>query len=481
MPRQGKPSQSEWVVMVHMLASAPNLLTPLQLDLEELRRPLRDLRPDKKHLRVFVQIDTAAGITKRFELHSQGIERLEMKSTDPATTLADFVSHTVVQAPSKYAALIVWGHASGIGRGVEHGQAGYMVRRPQAAARAAGVAQAGAVWPQISQKHFGRKLDLVGFDACYMASAEVACELRDGARFMLAPQASIGLEGWHYDLMLDRIIARQGNQPIPPESLGRHLVRQIGISANSPDALTLLDLDAVGPLTNGLKALSNALGDAYEQQYREPRLRSRILEAFGEAAWAGMRQFVDLADLCRILASRVPDRHVRAAAAATLQALVDTKARANGSPSQRERTGLLLDHLCTLDVPLSGLSIYCPWLRSTLRLASAGARDILIGKRDYKNLKLSRATGWGNFLFDSDRMLDAERRWVRQEVQEPATRLDQIVMAQVAEAADARRVDGPKASSRADDPKFASRADDPKPAGRGDDPTPAHRRDSWGS
>ncbi|MDQ7821565.1 MAG: clostripain-related cysteine peptidase [Candidatus Eremiobacteraeota bacterium] len=45
----------------------------------------------------------------------------------------------------------------------------------------------------------GKKIDIIGFDACLMAQAEVAYELKDYADIMIGSQEVIGSGGWPYD------------------------------------------------------------------------------------------------------------------------------------------------------------------------------------------------------------------------------------------------------------------------------------------
>ena len=42
----------------------------------------------------------------------------------------------------------------------------------------------------------GKQLDVIAFDACLMASAEVAYELKDVAQYMVASEETEGAAGW---------------------------------------------------------------------------------------------------------------------------------------------------------------------------------------------------------------------------------------------------------------------------------------------
>lgn len=504
-----KAKGPEWRLLVHMLASAPNLQEPLGLDLEELARPLEQMGAAADVVEVHVQVDTATGVSKRFQLNGTNPTPPHAFKTRPERTVRDFVRATA--GDGAYTALVVWGHASGIGRGVgrSYPSIGHAMGAPNGPSHSPGhgerrrssttspadrspvnqVAQAGSVWTQLADPEVP-KLDLVGFDACYMSCIEVAYELRDNASYLIAPQPGIGLEGWHYDLFLDQIIAgtpvRGGREAITPRDLGLALVGQVGLAGNSPQALTLLDLDRIQDVVNGIKALTSALHRAYEAPFRESQMRRLIFDAFNQASWAGVRQFLDLGDLCRALASRIPDRPTRIAALDVLSKI--SPASQNGKAL--DTSGLVVDHLSVTDEPLSGVSIYCPWPRASRAELAAGVTDIDVDPREYqgatppkgaqlpvrnyRGLRFSRDTAWGEFVFDPERLQEAEDRRARREAFE-----QQALFVGTNSSGLSLRPDEPKHSGRPDEPKHSGRPDEPKHSGRPDEPKHSGRGEAW--
>lgn len=55
----------------------------------------------------------------------------------------------------------------------------------------------------FASKKLGRKLDIVGFDACHMAMVEIATEIQQYAAYMIASQDCEEKEGWDYSRLLD--------------------------------------------------------------------------------------------------------------------------------------------------------------------------------------------------------------------------------------------------------------------------------------
>jgi len=450
-----------WRLMVHMTADAPNLQEPLRLDLEELSRPLKEMGVESaKRIIVLAQIDTASGVSKRFRLTHDKPDWLATFPTSKKTSVPDFVNAMAEAFPSERAALVLWGHGRGVGSGFEpvHPTPGHRgAEAPDN--RLMGV----KVEPVGEAQHH---IHLLGVDACYMASAELLYQVRKKVSYALVPQGNINLRGWHYDQFVDVILS---DPTIEARALGENALDQVGLSHTSPSQLSLLSLGQGGSqgdiLKGALQRLVTAIDDAYRDKDRDSQTRNRIHDAFCEAAWAGARQFLDLASLCQVLASRIPVREVRRAALGLLLELV------RETPAVVQPNRLVLDQLSVLSVPLGGLSLYCPWPRATSREVAAGARNSQVDPGEYGKLDLPKDTGWANFVFDPERMREAERRWVRREAQ------DQVD--QMAAEIHGVRAGDPKPPGRAGDPKPPGRAGDPKPPGRGGDPKPAGRGDDF--
>src|SRR5262245_18117603 len=54
----------------------------------------------------------------------------------------------------------------------------------------------------------GRKIDVLGMDACLMSGAEVCYQLRESVRYTVAPEGFGPLDGWPYDSILGELVRR---------------------------------------------------------------------------------------------------------------------------------------------------------------------------------------------------------------------------------------------------------------------------------
>lgn len=491
-----------WLLMLYMTVDAPNLERPMDVNLDELRRALDGASPEAARcVYVIVQIDYPSGIYKRYWLKRKKAKLLKAGTVDHTSGVASFVNEVAACFDARYRALVMWGHSAGVAESMEvpgvpmlsakvtktvlESMGQLLTALPKRAKRMSRSfldivlknLSSGGISNSISQlQTISVVLDLVGFDACFMAMAELAYELRKKVCFLLAPQASIGLQGWHYDLLLDHILhGSEGGScqkaPIDPSTLGQRAIQQVGLRSSSPQSLTLLKLRErkspeaaesdrprmpIVEVRDKFKVLVTELIDALGDPHAEMNLRHQVLAAFDSALWAGARQFLDLHDLCRQLATRIPVPCVRKAALDVSTALNE----------------LVVDQLSTLDLPLGGVSIYCPWVRATMDEVDGGVRNVEVDLFTYLGLRFVWSTRYWALILHPSNLVPAERHWIRREVRE-STR------AAAAEAAwrfgaNGREPD-PKPGSREPDPKPGGREPDPKPGSRAPDPKPAGR------
>lgn len=69
-----------------------------------------------------------------------------------------------------------------------------------------------------SAKIIGKKLDILGYDACYMAMLEVGYHVKDCVRYLVASQDCEEKEGWDYGMLIDALSHQSASH------VARHLV-----------------------------------------------------------------------------------------------------------------------------------------------------------------------------------------------------------------------------------------------------------------
>ena len=244
----------------------------------------------------------------------------ERNTGDPAT-LTEFLDWARATFPAERYGLVLWNHGGGL-EGVAWDQSSRGDRLTLGELRTA-----------IERSAIGG-LDFLGFDACSMAMVEVASEVRELARVMVASQDLEPGPGWAYDRWLRSLVE---DPRIEPVSLGRAAVESYAEAHADVRGVTLsaVDLTAVPRLEEALAGFVEAV-----ERFAEPDELAAIARAalgtraFPHGAWTTDR---DLEGFLRAVEKRVADPAIDAAARAariTLDEVVITAAgtvpRANG-------------------------------------------------------------------------------------------------------------------------------------------------------
>ena len=253
-----------WTFLVY--ANADNDLEPFVLqDLQEMAA--QGSSPD---VNVLVEVDrhpayTGAGVlnqpaftqTKRFKVESGALTQLaDLGETDMGAQapLASFVEWGIRYAPAQRIALIFWDHGSGwkgFGLDATNGNSSLSLGEIRQGVTA-GLAAAGRA-----------KLDIIGFDACLMATWEVAYELRNLAEVLVASEDVEPGNGWDYTPIVE---AMRNIVSLTPATLGQtiadsfraHSLALVPVQAPFI-TLSVFDLTRMSVLVNAVNGLATAL------------------------------------------------------------------------------------------------------------------------------------------------------------------------------------------------------------------------------
>jgi len=196
-------------------------------------------------------------ITQDFDsvqINSQLISDLgELNMGDPQT-LIDFTTWAVTEYPAKKYLLVIWNHGGGF-------------RSPTYTAK-------DIAWDDTSggdritipeleyalsviSTQMGKKVDIVGMDACLMAMAEVAYQIKDYADILVTSEESEPNDGWPYDTILGQLVV---NPTTSPEQLATDIVDKYIYSYPSYDVTqSAIDLSHMDTLATQLSNLALAI------------------------------------------------------------------------------------------------------------------------------------------------------------------------------------------------------------------------------
>ncbi len=197
----------------------------------------------------------------------------DVNSADPAT-LADFLAQGIADHPADKYALIISDHGAGWpGIGPDEGSDYDVLDLIDLSdGISAGLEEAGV-----------EKLDLLGFDACLMASYEVASAMAPVARRMVASQELEPGHGWDY-----RSLSVLAEDPTTDtETFGSAILdgfeqQAIDSGTEADITLSMVDLTRMPALDEAVEAFSDELGQAPEVAPAVGRAESTVL-AFGKS------------------------------------------------------------------------------------------------------------------------------------------------------------------------------------------------------
>jgi len=347
--------RADWTFMVYM-AGDNNLSAAGDADLKEMRRI-----GSSERVNVLAEFDNAGEQgTRRIRVMKDGagetVELLGETDSGSPEVLSNFISWAAENYPADRYALILWNHGGGwepaevdrIARSVA--SPGYNGR--ELAERAA--SPLGSVFFRSSMEKIfclsgpaeraicsddgsghsldtielgkviaagaetiGQPFDLLGMDACLMSNLEVAYQLRDHVRYVVASEENEPGNGWPYDRILGRLTADAG---MATSKFAEAIVSDYVDWYRQHDgatAVTLaaMDLGRLPLITEPLDSLAGGLTDAITDVYKD------IWTAQRKSARFWHNTLWDLGHFCQALGQHCKPAGIGAAAAAVWEAL----------------------------------------------------------------------------------------------------------------------------------------------------------------
>ena len=189
---------------------------------------------------------------QRFRIKQGGLETLDAKvgkrsMVDPAT-LSDFIQFSAREYPADRYILVLWDHGGGSLTGY-----GYDELFPGESMSLDGI--------NTALKDGGVKFDIIGFDACLMATLETALVTSQYSDYLVASEAVEPGTGWYYTNWLSEL---SDNPAMDSLDVGKQIVddyvKMSGESSQTTLSMTdLAELEATVPAT--FKAFSSSTSE----------------------------------------------------------------------------------------------------------------------------------------------------------------------------------------------------------------------------
>lgn len=260
--QQQQPEQTvpkKWTIM-HYTAADNNLTSFMVADVNEMESV-----GSTANMNIIAQVDQGGSNCKRYfitkdndmsRINSPVLKDLGSTNMADPQVMADFLKETMEKYPAEHYAFIISDHGyawKGAVEDVSHH--GWMTM------------------PMIREgiekglEGTGKKLDVVGFDACLMATSEVAYELKDVANYLVASEQTEGGAGWPYTPLLtkknletfDRALRMKLD--IPPDEFAKKIVDTAQAAQGDLPTMSAMDLNKMDGLAKATNSFSQAIID----------------------------------------------------------------------------------------------------------------------------------------------------------------------------------------------------------------------------
>lgn len=222
------------------------------------------------------------------------------------------------------------------------------------------------------QAETGKKVDIIGYDACLMAGTEIAYELKDNAEIFLAAQESEGGPGWTYDSMLGGRTIGEAIQraqsslykiDVGPREFAKIVVDVNAEHNNDIPTFSATDLNKMDQLKNSTNQLAKAIIKTEDKEAIKNAIN--LSENYG-GGWSPYRDMRDLHHLSRNIISSTADEQVKKAAEQVIKSVEEAVFANEVNPNEHPES--------------KGLHIYAP---------TSGSMG-----NDYADLQFAKDTHW---------------------------------------------------------------------------------------
>jgi hypothetical protein len=408
-----RTERAKWTVMVYMAAGDDAALDAHAVnDLLEMERA--DVKPD---VNLVVQIDRFWPTKgQRYRIDRNGTELVDENIVSPpdpmrparsvpqdraarslnmgsGATLQAFFDWVLEHYPADRYALVLWGHAYGLGFGRDHGD-------PMMLTELRGAIEHFAK-QRNPDKQAGRKLDLLGVNACAMSYIEAACELSGCVEFIAASQVGVPFTGWPYHLILGSLTGDMTTEAFGRLIVDRYVAQFDGSPHGQQRAMSLLNLERAKGLTGPFADLAKAIhATVCGTGANANTARGHVRAAFLATAAGDVRPLLDLYDLCEELIGVSLDLKALAADP-SLDVLEHAARKVQADVNPLKADPMVFTHAAAGIEGLHGLGVFAPFVTADSDLKRLGLADgVREGREEYEQLAVVRDTLWPSLVFD---------------------------------------------------------------------------------
>ncbi len=296
------PQEKEWTILVYL--NGHNSLDSFgPMDLNEMEKV-----GSTDQVNVVVQwASSSAETTKRLlvkkdtnssTVTSPIVENMPRVDMGDYKSLIAFVRWGVANYPAKHYMIDIWNHGAGWHRDGSSSGVFRDISNDDLSGHKIKTEELGLVFAQI-KGDIGRKIDIVGSDACLMAMAEVASEYADSVDFSVGSEDLEPGEGWPYDTWLSRLVKapKSGGAEVSKMLVEEYVASYNGGSQGSEDAtLSALDLSHQGEIETAIGELGRKIQGLNTTERAEVVKIGQSAQKFYFGDYRDLGDFINLLD-----------------------------------------------------------------------------------------------------------------------------------------------------------------------------------------
>lgn len=301
---------------------------------------------------------------------------LSNEDTGAPVNLTNFIDWAMTVEPAQHYSLVLWDHGGGVDGvnfdnqdGASPGAGGGSPAPTNLSISDVATAIANSSLP-------GGRVDVLSFDACLMAMAEVGYTLRASANEIVASEEAVAAKGIDYSTAYAALADPNADAKTLAGSLVAAYQAEYQFSSGNLDTLSAAEASGYVNLATALAAFTNAMVGASQADWDAVRASREQAASFDDRP-----EYRDLGQFMQsITSNRAVSQAVSTAAQGVSEAL---KAMIDSQTLDKRRT--------------SGMSIYLPQPMPGENVQPGAELDTYLNHPGF-SADFLRATGWGGFL-----------------------------------------------------------------------------------
>ncbi len=206
--------------------------------------------------------------------------------------------------------------------------------------------------------------DLIGFDACLMATVEVAKVIEPHAKYMIASEGLEPGHGWLWNAVI-QLYAQEGSITEAGKQMVDNFVQDVHQDESTGKTLSLLDLSQYDELVMALNPVVSAFGEQllYNEEYSDSLIiGSSRAQSYGASERDDSRRSIDLKHFAQLLTEQLSTTEIGSSLDELMDAVDRFVVHSNHDGSKPNSFGVAIDAPENADSEYSAYKTNDTWL-----------------------------------------------------------------------------------------------------------------------